>query len=235
MISEERIMGFVEGEGCFSIGIQKYIDRKPRKTSKRWGHTNAHLFRAAASFRIALTEEDRPVLEEIRKTLGIGQIYVQKSALKNSRLHNSAHYYVESLKDCQTAKEFFQRQKFYTKKGKDFRLWCQVLELIQNKAYYKKEGLLEICRIRDQMNYLKTKNKRSTKEIEEILNQKPLHLMSHFDENQEKLIHNKNFNQKAWLAPKQGNHIKGRAEAKVVETLGETQETPNISQNNSGG
>jgi len=31
MISEERIMDFVEGEGCFSITIQRVIDRRPRK------------------------------------------------------------------------------------------------------------------------------------------------------------------------------------------------------------
>lgn len=31
MLSKDYILGFVEGEGCFNIAINIYIDRKPRK------------------------------------------------------------------------------------------------------------------------------------------------------------------------------------------------------------
>ena len=97
----------------------------------------------------------------------------------------------------------------------------------------KKEGLLEICRIRDQMNYLKTKNKRSTDKIKRILEQKPLHLMSHVDEKQAELIHNKSFDQRVWLASKQGNHIRGRPEQKAAEKP-ESQPEDNTSNNKIG-
>ncbi len=234
MISEERIMGFVEGEGCFNIAIQRYIDRKSRKTSKRWGHTNASLFKPRPSFRIGVCEADRWILDEIKETLGFGAIYLQKRSLKNTSKQDFAQYYTKSFEECLKTKDFFQRQVFYTRKGHDFHLWCQALELIKNKAHLKKEGLLEICRIRDQMNYLKTKNKRSTEEIKRILEEKPTHLMSQFDKKQAKLIHNKSFDQRVWLVPKQGNHIQGRPEQKVIGKSDGLREA-NTSQNNSGG
>ncbi len=228
-------MGFVEGEGCFNIAIQRYIDRKSRKTSKKWGHTNAHLFHIRPSFRVGVCEADRWILDEIKNTLGFGAIYLQKRSLKNPREQDFAQYYTKSFEECLKTKNFFQKQTFYTRKGHDFQLWCKCLQIIDSGNHLSKEGILEICKIRDQMNYLKTKNKRSTIEIKKILELKPLHLISHFDEKQEKLIHNKNFNQKTWLASKQGNHLKGRLESNVEEKLAEVAETANTNQNNSGG
>jgi hypothetical protein len=32
MLNKDYILGFVEGEGCFSITISRYVDRKSRKT-----------------------------------------------------------------------------------------------------------------------------------------------------------------------------------------------------------
>jgi len=35
MISDDWVAGFVDGEGCFAVGIQVYTDKKPRKTTTK--------------------------------------------------------------------------------------------------------------------------------------------------------------------------------------------------------
>lgn len=77
MIPDSHIVGFVEGEGCFSIVIELYVDRRPRKTSeKRLQKKPSNGFRISPTFRINIREDDRPILEEIRQRLGVGEIYI---------------------------------------------------------------------------------------------------------------------------------------------------------------
>lgn len=193
------------------------------------------MFRTMPTFRVTISNADRWILEEIKETLGFGQIYVQKKSLKDPRFEDAAHYYVESRKDCKKVKEFFQRQKFYTRKARDFELWCKGLEIILSGRHLEKEGILEICRIRGQMNKRASKGKWSAEEIEKILGARPIHNPVHFDEKQEKLIHNENFDLEAWLKPKQGNHMKGRPEPKVEEKAAEAKEIGITAQENTGG
>lgn len=35
MISDDYILGFVEGEGCFNVTVAKYWDDKPRRGIRR--------------------------------------------------------------------------------------------------------------------------------------------------------------------------------------------------------
>jgi hypothetical protein len=218
MISEERIMGFVEGEGCFSITIQRVIDRRPRKRDKPSNIKRPYLFTIKPTFRMTISARDRQILEEARETLGFGQIYVQERSQKDPKCKDVAHYYAQGLKECLAAKDFFQRQTFYTKKGKDFELWCKALEIIKSGSHLEKAGILEICGIRDKMNKRASKGKWSAEAVEKILDAKPIHQTAHFDEKQEKLLHNENFDLQAWLKRKQGNSMKGKPELEVAQT-----------------
>tara|TARA_Y100000310_G_C20695443_1_gene825368 strand:+ start:212 stop:898 length:687 start_codon:yes stop_codon:yes gene_type:complete len=217
MISDERIMGFVEGEGCFSIGIQKYIDRRPRKTAgKRSNIKRPFLFRVLPLFQLTIREADRRILNEIKETLGFGSIYTQKRAKKSKTQQDVSIYYADGVTLGKKVREFFQKQRFYTRKGHDFQLWCQCLELMEKKKHLTKKGPLKICRIRDQMNFRRTKNKWSTDEIEKIWDAKPLHQTAHFDEKQASLIHNSEVDLKKWLLPSQGNSKKAISVSKVA-------------------
>ena len=218
-------MGLVEGEGCFSIGIQKYIDRRPRKTGKRSNIKRPYLFRVIPNFRVTICKADSQILEEVKETFGFGQIYTQKRAAKSKTEQDVCQYYVQSVADCQKTRDFFQRQRFYTRKGEDFQLWCKCLEIIEKKEHLTRTGLLEICRIRDQMNFRKTKNKWTVEEIETILNAKPIHQTAHFDEKQASLIHNSKVDLHKWLSHNQGNSKKSRFTAQATENGSEPPET----------
>ena len=203
MLSKDYILGFVEGGGCFSIAIGKNIDRRERKVGRKNNIKNPYLFTVRPSFRITNSASNRKVLEEIKETLGFGQIYTQER--NNNRSQTVAYFYTKSVAECQKAKEFFSGLEFRTTKGKDFALWCQGLELIQQGKHLKKEGLLEVCRLRDQMNFRPTKNKWSTEEIKRILDEKPNHFVAHEAPEQAPLIHNSETHFSPWLEKNQGN------------------------------
>ncbi|MBU0662888.1 MAG: LAGLIDADG family homing endonuclease [Candidatus Diapherotrites archaeon] len=203
MISDDYIMGFVEGEGCFSIGIQRYIDRKPRKTSRKNKRKHkAFPIRIMPSFRIVIREKDRRVLEEIKEKFGFGFIQWQK---KTGNHQNVCHYVVENFADVFALADFFSRQTFYTQKGEDFRKWTQALEIIKSGGHLTKEGALEICKLRDGMNSTgrskKTRNPRLFDEVKALLEEKREHILAHTDENQTQLLHNTEGVLPKWLLP----------------------------------
>jgi len=209
MLSNDYILGFVEGEGCFSITIGKNICRAPRMNpGKRLNIKNPYLFTVKPSFRITNCEANRAVLDEIKETLGVGNVYVQKNA--DSRKQNAAHFYTKSFAECLKVRDIFKELSFRTKKGEDFAIWCKCLEIMEKKEHLSKEGLLRICELRDQMNFRKTKNKWNKEEIEKILEEKPIHHTAHFDPDKQELIHNSKVDLSDWLAPRRGNNKPNR-------------------------
>jgi len=207
MLSKDYILGFIEGEGCFNIGISKYIDRKPRKTNKKNHIKNPYLFRVNPTFKITQAKDDGfDVLKEIREALGFGHFQIQKRTLKEGNERDVVHYYAQGLNECLKIKNYFEELKFHTSKGKSFEKWCQCLKLIQEKKHLTKQGIFELCDIRDTMNYRKTKCKWTKEEIEKVFNVNPEHIFAHNDPNQTSFIHNSSFDQNAHLEKKQGNN-----------------------------
>src|SRR5437867_2191395 len=102
------IVGFVDGEGSFSITISKH-------KTKRLG------IDARLMFEIELRGDDKPLLEEIQKYFKCGQIF----DLNYDRYGWKPHvkYAVKSLKDItKFIIPFFKKYQLKGKKGKDFEL-----------------------------------------------------------------------------------------------------------------
>ena len=205
MISDDYIMGFVEGEGCFCIGIGKYIDRKPRKTKTKakWKKPCLGL-RVSPSFRITAVEDENKVLYTIKEKLGVGRIYTQprKNTLTSRPI---SHYYVQTMAEIDKIITFFKDKTFYTSKGNSFRLWTKCIKIIKSGKHLTKKGLLEICEIRDKMNYRKVKTSRKTESIRKLLELAPEHIEAHAK--QQKLLHNNSdVILKDWYKKNQGCH-----------------------------
>jgi len=207
MLSKDYILGFVEGEGCFSILIQKYIDRRSRQGKWVAKKKNPYLFRLSPTFRITNVEANLPLLEEFKSSFECGSIYSQNRS--SNRLSSVSYFYTKSLAEALKIRGYFSTLTFKTTKGKDFALWCKCLKLFVQKRHLTKEGILEICSIRDQMNFRKTKNKWTTEEVRKVLEEKPAHILANIDPNQQQLIHNSASSDKSaldsWLSLKQGN------------------------------
>jgi len=220
MLSKDYILGFVEGEGCFSITIQRYVDRKPRKTKTRCKKKYPYLFRVNPTFRITQVIDDGcDVLKEVKETLGFGCFQIQRRSLADGNSRDVVHYYAQGLNECFRVKEFFTSLEFKTSKGKSFEKWCRVLDLMEEGKHLTREGLLEICDIRGGMNYRKSKCKWTKEEIIKVLDAKPIHQTAHFDPEQEKLIHNNNLDMFEYLKLRQGNRKKSALVPEPVESI----------------
>ena len=95
-------------------------------------------------FQINLHVKDQAVLEVIKNSLRVGQIYKSVPELIQLR--------VQSLQKFETVINHFQKFPLITKKRADFDLLKKVFILIKNKEHLTSEGLRKIVALRASMN-----------------------------------------------------------------------------------
>lgn len=138
------VTGFVDGEGCFSIGFVRQSDRTGRKGYKT-GYQVFHEF--------AVTQGAKSIicLEELRDFFGVGEVYI------NTRYDNHKEhlyrYVVRKRKDIlDIIIPFFQKYPMRSSKQEDLRKFAQCMELIQLEQHLTCEGLVAIAEIAQTMN-----------------------------------------------------------------------------------
>lgn len=114
-----------------------------------------------------------------------------------------AQYRVQSVKECLIVADYFKELQFVTQKGEDFKKWQKCLDLISQGKHIQKEGLLEICQLRDSMNFRKAKNKRNKEEIKFLIENNLGYISAH----KENFIHNNSNETLTWFEKKQGNNL----------------------------
>ena len=141
---EEWIVGFTDGEGCFSVSIFR------NKTTKiGW--------QVFPEFVITQGEKSLPALRIFEKHFGCGKTY------KNKRYDNhNEHLYrycVRSLNDLTgIIIPFFRRHSLYTSKQKDFEIFADIIEMMKKKKHTTLSGLRKIAKKVEQMNRKKASN-----------------------------------------------------------------------------
>jgi hypothetical protein len=129
------IVGFVDGEGCFSVSIFK------NRTSK-------YGFQVMLEFVVTQGQKSINVLEDIKSFFGCGSIFV------NRRYDNhKEHIYrfcIRSLKDLdEKVIPFFKDNPLRTSKRHDFALFCKVVEMMRNRHHLTEEGLEKIRQLKN--------------------------------------------------------------------------------------
>ena len=135
---EQWIVGFVDGEGCFSIAVV-------RNRVCRLGWQAQH------EFSVTQAAPSRPSLELLREYFGCG------SLIENQRHDDHRHPLMRySVKRRSHLRErivpFFEEHPLITAKGSDFRSFVDCLELIEAGEHLNEDGLRRIARITEQMN-----------------------------------------------------------------------------------
>ena len=150
------VVGFVDGEGCFSIGFV----RQPRRMD-RCGYATG--FQVSHEFAVTQGAQSLDVLHELRDFFGIGQVIVNRR-YDNHREH--LHRYVVRRRDelLRTIIPFFREHPLRTSKRHNFDKFAECVEMISAGRHLTVDGLIQIAEITETMN-----RKKSRQELIRIL------------------------------------------------------------------
>ena len=152
------IIGFVDGEGCFSVGFIQQPNRGARK-GYRLG------IQVWCEFAVTQGARSLSSLEKLTTFFRIGNIY-QNKRYDNHKEH-LFRYVVRKREDLRTVIiPFFQTYQLQTAKREDFERFVQCFQLIEEQKHLTKEGLRQIVAITSLMN----RRKDRSADLERILN-----------------------------------------------------------------
>ena len=130
-LNERWTSGFVDGEGCFHVAINK-------QSKMTLG------FQVLPEFRVVQHQRDEQILYRMQKLFGFGNVVVNHGDRKEFR--------VRGLKNLNKIVSFFQRFPLQTKKQKDFEKFAQIIHLMNENNHLTLEGLEKIKNISSTMN-----------------------------------------------------------------------------------
>jgi hypothetical protein len=138
------VIGFVDGEGCFSISFVRQPHRRSRKGYKT-GYQVTH------RFVVTQGAKSLACLEELRQFFGVGRLYMNRRH-DNHREH-LWNYMVERRPDLlETVIPFFERYPMRSAKQRDFKQFSRCVRLIAAGRHLSPGGLIEIAEIAQTMN-----------------------------------------------------------------------------------
>ncbi len=148
-LDAEWIAGFVDGEGCFYVAINK----QP-KMILGW--------QVLPEFRIVQHERDIKVLHEIQRTLGVGQV---------TRNHGDRfEVRVRGIQNLKKLIVFFRKHPLHTIKKENFETFSEIIILMERNEHLTESGLNKIAHLASSMNnHVKSKYLESSETIRRTL------------------------------------------------------------------
>ena len=144
MINLGWVIGFVDGEGCFSIGFVRQPNRGTRKGYKT-GYQVVH------EFAVTQGAESVEVLRSLRGFFGIGQVIMNKR-FDNHKEH-LYRYVVRKREDLlNTIIPFFEKHPLRSSKQANFKKFAECVRLIKDGQHLTRDGLCKIAQITQTMN-----------------------------------------------------------------------------------
>lgn len=147
------VTGYVDGEGCFSIGFIKQPNRQEKTRLRKGYKTGYQIFH---EFAVTQGAKSLKSLEILKDFFGIGNIYLNKR-YDNHKEH-IYRYVVRKRKDLlEVIIPFFQKNKMKTNKQSDFEKFTKCLRIIETGEHLKSSGLIKVAKIVKTMNRQKPK------------------------------------------------------------------------------
>jgi len=135
------IIGFVDGEGCFSCPIFRN-----RSMTMSW--------QVQPNFVVVQAASSRAVLEEMCRFFGCGKVYVNRR--HDNHREDLYRYRVGRLADLRDViVPFFQEYPLRTSKRENFERFARVIALMDRGRHLTGPGLIEIAEIAQTMNLRK--------------------------------------------------------------------------------
>jgi len=135
------ITGLIDAEGSFGVAIIKDDSRSSG-------------FAISIFLEMGLNFKDKDLLLRIKNTLGVGNIYHNKS-------DNTFKWKVSNLSDISNViLPFLNKYSLVTQKRADYEIFTQIAKLLENKQHMNCKGLQDIVNLKASLNLgLKDKNK----------------------------------------------------------------------------
>jgi hypothetical protein len=143
------VVGFVDAEGCFSIGFARQPSRVGRK-----GYVTGY----QVTHRFAVTQGVSSVrcLEELKEFFGVGRLMLNKR--RDNHREHLCQYIVDRRTDLlETVIPFFRQYPLMTAKRSDFEKFARCVELVAKGHHLTPNGLIEIAEIAETMNRRKSR------------------------------------------------------------------------------
>jgi hypothetical protein len=138
------VIGFVDGEGCFSIGFVRQPNRPGRKGYKTG-------FQVSHEFAVTQGAKSVSCLRELEGFFGVGSVLVNRR-YDNHKEH-LYRYAVRRRADLiETIIPFFARHPLRSAKRRDFEKFARCVEMIDQGLHKTREGLVVIAEIVETMN-----------------------------------------------------------------------------------
>ena len=139
------IVGFVDGEGCFSIGFVRQPDR-PGRVGYKTGYQVVH------SFAVTQGASSAPALEELAKFFGVRRIY--RNRRHDNHREDLLQYRVGRRDDLlEVVIPFFERHPLRSAKRADFEKFSACVRRMASGSHLTAPGVLEIVEIAQTMNH----------------------------------------------------------------------------------
>jgi LAGLIDADG endonuclease len=149
LISAGWVVGFVDGEGCFSIGFVKQPDRATRR-GYRTGYQVTH------SFVVVQGAISVQCLHELRCFFGVCSVAFNRRH-DNHKEHLS-RFIVGARDDLlEVIIPFFREHALRTAKRFDFEKFARCVEICATDRHLTVPGLIEIAEIAETMNHRRSR------------------------------------------------------------------------------
>ena len=148
------IVGFVDGEGCFSMNFVKQSDRKEKQRIRRGYKTGFQIFH---EFSVTQGESSLESLQKIKDFFEVGALYPNKR-YDNHKEH-LLRYSVRRRDDLiRVIIPFFQKYSLRTAKRRNFELFVRCMEEIATGNHLTPEGAIRIAQMTQNMNHKKDRS-----------------------------------------------------------------------------
>ena len=125
------IVGFVDGEGCFYVGINQ--------------HNRTLKWQLLPEFRIVQHQRDEQILHRIKNYFGFGSVTVNHGDRKEFR--------VRGLENLNRIVDFFNKYKLQTQsKQKSFEIFSKIMEMVNNGEHLSESGKEKIAIMASNVN-----------------------------------------------------------------------------------
>src|SRR5437588_2088936 len=133
------VIGFVDGEGCFSVSFVRQNDRIGRRGYKLG-------YQVAPRFVVSQGASSVTCLEELKEFFGVGHVYGNQRR-DNHREHMHQYVVSDRWDLLETIVPFFDENPLRTAKWHDFKKFAQVLEMMEDDLHLTREGRVRIAEI----------------------------------------------------------------------------------------